>query len=74
MVEVDHASAAVGGGGNTGNQIQTTEVKGGVQMKERIRETVVLIRMAANTCSCGAGTVLTFWLGASLWEVQHIKI
>lgn len=40
VVEVDHTSAAVGGGRNTGNQIQTAEIKGGVQMKERICDTV----------------------------------
>lgn len=83
VVEVDDASAAVGGGRNTGNQAQTTEFKGGVQMQERTSDfyekyiepvLVVLIRMAANGCFCGAGTILTFWLGASLWEVRHIKI
>lgn len=35
---------------------------------------VVLIRIAVNLCFCSAGTFLTFWLGAPLWEVQHIKI
>lgn len=40
VVEVDHASAAVGGGRSTGSQTQTTEIKGGAEMKGRACDTV----------------------------------
>lgn len=42
-------------------------------MRERICDTASS-GPHKNGCFCGAATVLTFWLGASLWEVQHIKI